>query len=252
MGKKGGRQHLKRKPAPRFWPIHRKEYIWAIKPTPGPHAEAASLPLASVVRDILGYARTKKEAKTIISQGKILIDGHIRNEESFPVGLMDVISIPDAGENFRVLSGQNGLMLHPIEPAESTLKLCRIEDKTTVSHGSVQLNLHDGTNMLITVEDPKNPSEDLYETLNVLQITLPDREITGQLKLAKDAVALITGGQNRGIHGKIVDIEESSEKKRWARLATIEDATGKRFQTILDFIFPVGDAEKTISLPEVK
>jgi small subunit ribosomal protein S4e len=252
MGKKGGSQHLKRKPAPRFWPIHRKEYIWAIKPTPGPHSQATSLPLASVVRDILGYARTKKEAKTILSRGKVLVDGQIRREESFPVGLMDVISIPDAAKTYRVLSHQNGLILHPIEADESGVKLCRIEDKTIVSHGHVQLNLHDGTNMLVPVEDPANPSEDVYQTLDVVKVTLPEREIVGQVKLAKDAVALITGGQNRGIHGQIVDIEEPSEKKRWARLATIEDAAGKRFQTILDFIFPVGDAEKSISLPEVK
>lgn len=252
MGKKGGSKHLKRKPAPRFWPIHRKEYVWAIKPTPGPHSQAAGLPLASVVRDVLGYARTRKEAKTIISQGKVLVDGQVRSEESFPIGLMDVISIPDAEETYRVLSHQNGLILHPVEKDESALKLCRIEDKTVVHRGYVQLNLHDGTNTLIPVEDPNNPAEDIYQTLDAVKVTLPDREIVGQVKLAKDTVALITGGQNRGTHGKIVDIETSSEKKRRARLATIEDAAGKRFQTILDFIFPVGDAEETISLPEVK
>jgi ribosomal protein S4E len=35
-------------------------------------------------------------------------------------------------------------------------------------------------------------------------------------------------------------------------LTTIEDAAGKRFQTILDFVFVVGDGSPSISLPEVK
>jgi ribosomal protein S4E len=72
------------------------------------------------------------------------------------------------------------------------------------------------------------------------------------MKLTKDTTALIIGGKNQGTHGKIVDIEEATGKKRRSLLATIEDTTGKRFQTILDYVFVVGDGEESISLPEVK
>lgn len=61
LGKKGGRRHLKRKPAPKTWPIHRKEQVWTIKPRPGPHPISRCLPLTLVVRDILGFAKTRKE-----------------------------------------------------------------------------------------------------------------------------------------------------------------------------------------------
>jgi len=252
VGKKGGSKHLKRKPAPRFWPIHRKEYVWAVKPSPGPHSLAHCLPLTIVIRDILGFAKTRKEAKTIISKGKVFVDGKIRREETFPVGLMDVISIPDAEASYRVLSHEKGLILHPIDKDETSFKLCRIENKTVVNHGHVQLNLHDGTNKLIQVADPKNPEEDVYKTLDVLKVAVSSGEIVGHIKLAKNAPALIIGGKNRGIYGKIVDIEKATGKKRRLLLATIEDTTGKRFQTILDFVFVVGDGEQSISLPEVK
>lgn len=252
MGKKGGSRHLKRKPSPKFWPIHRKEYVWTVKPKPGPHSLAHSLPLTIIIRDILGFAKTQKEAKAIISKGKVLVDGKIRREKAFPVGLMDVISIPDAKVTYRVLSHKKGLILHPIEKDETMLKLCRIENKTVVDNGYVQLNLHDGANKLIQVLDSKNPNEDVYQTLNVIEISIPAGEIIRQIKLEKDATALIIGGKNMGIHGKIVDIEEEAGKKQRSLLATIEDAVGKHFQTILDFVFVISDGEQTISLLEVK
>jgi ribosomal protein S4E len=76
LGKKGGSTGLKRKPAPRFWPIHRKEFTWVVKPSPGPHSLQNCLPLAIVLRDILGFAQTRKEAKSIVSQGKVYVDGN--------------------------------------------------------------------------------------------------------------------------------------------------------------------------------
>lgn len=252
LGKKGGRRHLKRKPAPGFWPIHRKEYVWTVKSKPGPHALNHSLPLTLVVRDILGFAQTRKEATRIISQGKIIVNGQVRTEGAFPIGLMDVIDIPEAEVSYRVLSHEKGFILHPVEKDETSFKLSRIENKTVVDNGHVQLNLHDGTNKLIRIADPKKPSEDVYETLNAVKVAIPSGEIIGHLKLAKNAPALIIGGQNRGINGRIVEVEEVSGKKRRSLLTTIEDATGKRFQTILDFVFVVGDGSPSISLPEVK
>lgn len=252
MGKKGGSRHLKRKPAPKSWPIHRKEYVWTVKPKPGPHSLEHSLPLAIVLRDILGFAKTRKEAKTIISEGKVLVNGKVRREEAFPLGLMDVLSIPDAEATYRILLHEKGFVLRPIAKDEATFKLCRIENKSVLENGNIQLNLHDGTNKLIQVADPKNPQEDVYQTLNVVKVTIPDGEILEQIKLAKDVAALIIGGQNRGVHGRIVDIEEIAAKKRRILLTTIEDEAGKQVQTILDFVFVVGDKEPSITLPEVK
>ncbi|MEA2090603.1 MAG: S4 domain-containing protein, partial [Thermoproteota archaeon] len=143
MGKKGGSRHLKRKPAPRFWPIHRKELVWTFKPKPGPHPITRCFPLALILREILGVAKTRKEAKKIISKGKVQVDGKARREELFPVGLMDVISIPDVEKSYRILPSSRGLTLHSIKKNEAAFKLCRIENKSIVKGGNLQLNLHD-------------------------------------------------------------------------------------------------------------
>ncbi|MBX5326559.1 MAG: 30S ribosomal protein S4e [Candidatus Bathyarchaeia archaeon] len=252
MGSKGGARHLKRKPAPRVWMVKRKKYTWITKPSPGPHPIDQCLPLTLVLRDFLGFAKTAKEAKTIVAQGKVYVDGKICRDEAYPAGIMDIITIPEAERSYRVLPSPKGLILHPVGKEEAAFKLCRIENKTTVPNGHVQLNLHDGTCALIRVADPKNPIEDTYRTLDTLKINLPTREILGYLKLGKGAHVILVGGKNVGRHGKIVELEETAGQKRRAQLVTVEDNSGNRFQTTVNQVLVVGDTEPSISLPEVK
>lgn len=250
MGGKGKSSGLKRKPAPKFWPIHRKEFTWTVNPTPGPHSVAKCIPLAIVLRDILKFAETRKEAKTIVAQGKICVDGKVQRSDDFPVGLMDVISLREVGKNFCVLPSYKGLILSPIKDEESKFKLFRIEDKTVTNEGQIQLNLHDGSNLLIKVTDHKNPQEDVYETLDTLKIGIPEKQILEHTKMKEKDFAVITGGKNVGKFGRIIEIEKAEGKKRRNALVTVEDEKGTRYQTTLEFIFAIGDAHPLISLPE--
>ncbi|MCW4047020.1 MAG: 30S ribosomal protein S4e [Candidatus Bathyarchaeota archaeon] len=251
MGKKGKTNRLKRKPAPRFWPVHRKEFQWIVKPSCGPHSMDKCLPLALVLRDIVGVAKTRKEAKMIVAQGKVYVDGKVRRKDDFPVGLMDVISMPDMKKFYRVMPSHKGLMLNPISEEEAKFKLFRVEDKTTVSNDTVQIALHDGSNLRVKIENPENPQEIPYATFDVIKASLPDKEVLGSIKIKEGNLAVITGGKNIGKQGKIVEIEKTEAKKRRNALVVIEDEKGNRYQTILDFVFSVGDAEPLISLPEV-
>ena len=250
MGKKGGSTGLKRKPAPRFWPIHRKEFVWVVKPSPGPHSLGNCLPLAVILRDILGVVKTRKEAKKIVSQGKVYVDGKVRREDDFPVGLMDVVSIPDVDKCFRILPSSKGLILHSTDKEEASFKLCRIENKTVVKNGHIQLNLHDGSNTSVKVEDPKNPQEDVYKTLDTLKISLPERQILKHTKLKQNDFAIITGGKNIGKYGKIIEIERAKGKKRGKALVTLDDEKDNRYQTILKLVFATGETQPLVSLPE--
>jgi small subunit ribosomal protein S4e len=249
LGKKGKTARLKRKPAPRFWPIHRKELPWIVKPSSGPHSLQNCLPLTLVLRDILGVAQTRREAKMILAQGKVQVDGKVRRKDDFPVGLMDVISISDMNKYYRLMPSHKGLVLNPISKEEANFKLVRVEDKTTVKNG-MQIALHDGSNMLVKVADPKNPKEVTYDTFDVLKITYPEKQVALSLKTKEGNLAVITGGKNIGKQGKIVEIEKTEAKKRRQALVVVEDAQGVRYQTILDFVFSIGEAEPLIGLPE--
>jgi small subunit ribosomal protein S4e len=248
LGRKGKTARLKPKPAPKFWPIHRKENPWVLKPSSGPHSLQNCLPLSLVLRDMLSVAETRREAKIELYQGKVLVDGKNRKDD-FPVGLMDIISIPAAEKYYRVSASHKGLFLSPISKEETSFKLVRIDDKTTVT-GGVQLNLHDGSNLLVKVIDPKNAQEDIYDAFDVLKLSLPSKEIVGCVKFKEGNLVVITGGKNIGVNGKIVEIEKTEAKKRKNALVIVEDEQGNRYQTILDFVFSLGESQPLKSTTE--
>jgi len=223
-----------------------------VKPKPGPHPISRCISLALIVRDVLGFAKTREEAKAIISQGKISVDGKVQREARFPIGLMDVVSIPDAEKIYRILPSQKGLVLHPIEKDEAGFKLCRIENKSVIKDGHVQLNLHDGRNILIQVKDPKKPGEDVYQTMETLKMSIPDQEVAGHFRLTEGTPAIIVDGKNMGKWGKIVTVEQRPGQNRRSSLITIEDKKGNRFQTTVDYILVVGDTKPSISLQETE
>jgi small subunit ribosomal protein S4e len=198
------------------------------------------------MRDILGVAKTKREVGMILSKGTIMVDGKIRRRADFPVGLMDVISMPDINKFFRVLPSHKGLILSPISKKESEFKLCRVEDKTTIAKGA-QIALHDGSNILVKMSDPKNPKEVLYESFDILKLSLPDKQVVDVAKTKEGKLAIITGGKNIGKQGRIVEIEKTEAKKRRNALVIIEDENGNRYQTILEFIFAIGEDQSLTS-----
>ncbi|MCS7364257.1 MAG: 30S ribosomal protein S4e [archaeon GB-1867-035] len=249
MGKKGPKRHLKRFPSPAFWPIHRKAYKFAVKPNPGPHPLDRCIPLLVIVRDILNYAETAREARRIIKERKIKVDGKVRIDHKFPVGLMDVIEIPDAKEYYRVLPHkQKGFILHPITEEEAKFKLCRIEDKRTVKGGHIQLNLHDGRNHVIKISDPKKPVEDVFKTLDVLKISIPEQDILDHIKFGENSLVMVIGGKNIGLVGKVLKVEKGFGRHR--SIVTIELPSKDIIKTSLLYVFTIGYEEPVISLPE--
>jgi len=243
---------MKREASPKFWPIQRKKFSWAVKPNPGSHPINRCMPLALIVREMFGFAKTRREAKKIISQGSIMIDGKILRDDLFPAGLMDVISIHEIKKDYRVLPSKKGLILHPISKDEAEFKLCRIENKSLLKNGNIQLNLHDGRNLLIRVRDSQKPEEDIYRAFDTLKISLNSREILEHIKMAEGMSAIFIGGDNIGKYGHITSIEKQPSQKRKDTLVTIKDGEGETYQTILNYVFVVGNEEPRISLPQME
>ena len=143
-------KHLKRLNAPRALRLHRKERTWTIRASPGAHALERSIPLGMVIRDYLNLADNYREARRIIAEGDILVDGVKRKNNKYPCGLMDVLSIPKLKKDYRIMFDRRGkLALVPITSKDADWKLCRIENKTIVKGKKIQLNLHDGQNKLV-------------------------------------------------------------------------------------------------------
>ncbi|MEM1584558.1 MAG: 30S ribosomal protein S4e [Nitrososphaerota archaeon] len=238
--------HLKRLAAPPHLDIKVKEYVFTIAPRPGPHPKTECIPLLLILREYLGYAERADEAKKIIKAGKILVDGRIIRDYKFPVGLMDVVSIPDTGENYRILPVyRKGLRLIEIPREESGVKLGKIIRKMHVARARLQLTLHDGRNILF-----KEVTDEVRQinTRDTLKISVPSQTILDHVRLEEGYYALIIRGSKQGLHGRIIEINRDTPYPSKATIRLSETKIGE-VSTILDYVMVVGREKPEIILP---
>ncbi|HYT00932.1 MAG TPA: 30S ribosomal protein S4e [Thermoplasmata archaeon] len=232
------KKHLKRLPAPRSWTVTRKTEFWVLRPSPGPHPIERSVPVGLILRDMLKLCDTAREARHILNNRGVLVDGRVITEPKFPVGLMDVLTLKDLKTHYRMLVDTRGRMaLVALESDDAKWKLCRVEDKTTVPGGKTQLNLHDGRNVLL----PK----DAYKTGTTLKVDLPEQKVAEHFELAAGAPVLVTGGKHVGEIAHVLDVQRTRNPR--ANIVTFKEG----FSTDIDKVFVVGKEAPTIKTPEV-
>ncbi|MEF8873227.1 MAG: 30S ribosomal protein S4e [Candidatus Thermoplasmatota archaeon] len=233
-------KHSKRYDSPtEKWGIPTKESHWAPKPSGGSHPADRSVPLVVVIRDILAYTNTSREAKRVLADRKVEVDGKIVTDKNRPVGLMDIVSIPDLMENYRALFDQKGkIRLKEIDESETGWKLVKIEDKTTLKSGITQYNLHDGRNL--REEDSK-----AYETNDVLKLEIPSQKVLDSYEFKDGMMALITGGKHIGE----IDTIEEREIVKGSQPNFVHFESG--ITTIEDYVFVIGKEMPVIEIPEV-
>jgi small subunit ribosomal protein S4e len=243
MARRGQKKHLKRLPAPKHWPIKRKHGKFTTRTIPGPHPKEESLTLAILLREVLGYAETMREVKALLSTGQVTVDGRVRKEPRYPVGVMDVIHIESSDESFRLIpKTRGGLRLVPIDKDEASFKLCRIEKKMMVPGGRLQMTLHDGRNLVL----PEGKKASDFNTLDTVKIGIPDQSYISTLPLEKGVYAIVTRGKNVGIEGEILSIEHRFGTH--ASIVTLQDTEGNRVQTALEYVFVLGEDKPEVSL----
>lgn len=245
MGKKGPSKHLKRHASPAFWPIHRKEYTWTVKPLPGPHPVQFSIPLGIVLRDLLRYALTMKEVKRILSQGLVKVDNIVRRDHRFPIGFMDILNLVPLNKYYRVIPHPRKFVdLIEIPENETLYKLCRIENKVLVSGGNIQLTLHDGRTVRLKPENNYLLNLSRFDTV---KISVPEGELIDYVKLDNTPLVIVIGGKNIGLTGKLIGLKTA--RKKDLNIASIQKSDGTVFQTILKYVFPIGHEKPLLTLP---
>jgi small subunit ribosomal protein S4e len=226
--------HQKRLSIPKSWKVGKKGYKWVSTTRPGPHSRTRSLPLGIIIRDVLKIVDNSREGKRVLSEGKVLVDGIPRKDLRFPIGLFDVITLPLINESYRMLQDEKGrLMLHKLNETQVN-KLCRINDKTILKGGKVQLNLSDGTNILGSNE---------YGTKDSLILSVPDKQVVKHLQFKVGNLAMVVGGQHSGEIGKIKEIREVKS----SRHNTVAISGETDFETIEDYVIVIGE-----EVPEIR
>jgi small subunit ribosomal protein S4e len=237
VGKKGGRNKLKRLAAPRGWDISRKGERFVFKPLPATHSVSSSYPLGVVVRDLAGMASTSKEIKLAARSGKIFVDGQKRTSPAFPVGLFDVVKIPAEGVAFRLVPTPKGLVLSKVGGQEADRKLCRIKTKVKVKKGHIQYGLHDGRSVL-------NDGLKLSPGDSLL-LEVPSQKVVDQIRLVKGSLGLVLSGDRAGQLGKIQDVKSGTiTRERTVKMAL----PGGDTELPSRLVFPVGTDKPVITV----
>jgi small subunit ribosomal protein S4e len=225
--------HLKRLNAPDSWRITKKTTKFITKTSPGPH-NANAMPIVVWLRDHMGLARTAKEVKQILKQQDVIINGRPCRDPRMGIGIFDIIALPRIGKYYRMLRDVKGRhKTVEIDAEAAQTRLCKIEDKTTISKGRVQLNLRYGANII---------ADNTYKSNDSVVISLKPEDrfkVIDHFPFATGNMAMITGGRHSGKVARIVEIVKTAGSVP-NRIILEDETTKTRFDTITPYIYMIG------------
>ncbi len=225
------KNHLKLIAAPKTWFVRRKKAVFTLRPSPGAHSLEYGMPLGLLLRDELKLASTMAEARKIVNNKETFVDGVVRTDHRFIVGLFDVLSLPKLQKQYRMLLDKKGrLRLAEIAAKEAAVKLLKVTGKTALNGGKIQFNLHDGRNI---VSDAKAQVGDTF------LITLPAATIAKVLPAKAGAKVFLMKGKHAGDVGVLKEIKG---------LEATYTVNGTNIDTAKEYLFVVGDKDLVIAL----
>ena len=193
-------RHQKRLAVPNSWPVERKTSTFTVKAGAGPHGEEG-VPLVVLLRDVLGYVDSRKEARYALNNDAVLVNGDAVSDEQRPIGMFDILAFPSREEYFRVFPDEGGrLALTPIDESAADGRLGKVTNKTVVSGGDVQLTLHDGTNVRVDADAD-------YSTKDSVVVDNESKEIVAHFEYGEGALVTAVAGQHAGRIGEIESID---------------------------------------------
>ncbi|GAB7019945.1 30S ribosomal protein S4e [Halostagnicola sp. A-GB9-2] len=221
--------HQKRLSVPKSWPVERKTETFTVKAGAGPHGEAG-VPLVVLLRDVLGYVDSKKEARYALSEDSILINGDAINDEQRPIGMFDIVAFPDLEEYYRIFPDEGGrLALTPIDADAADSRLGKIDGKQQVTGGDTQLTLHDGTNIIV---------DDEYSAKDSVVIDNEDKSIVAHFPYEEGELVTAVRGNHAGKIGTIEEIEVTQGSG--SNIVTVE-TDDELFETVEEYVFVIDE-----------
>ena len=157
---------MKRVAAPSHWMLSKLGGKYTFRPSAGPHKLRECIPMAILLQNRLKYALCAADVYSIVrdKEGMIKVDGKVKRDPKYPLGIMDVVSIEKTGEFFRILYDVKGrYQAHKIEEKEAKFKLCRVKRKAMGANKIPYIVTHDGR----TIRYPQ-PDIKKYDTIKVI------------------------------------------------------------------------------------
>jgi small subunit ribosomal protein S4e len=223
-------RHQKRLSVPNSWPVERKEQTFTVKADAGPHGEAG-VPLLILLRDVLGYVDSKKEARYALGQDSVLVNGTAVSDEERPIGMFDILAFAEREEFYRVFPDEGGrLSLTPIDADAAGSRLGKVVGKRQVPGGETQLTLHDGATLLTDNESiTRNDS---------IVISNDDNAVVAHFPYEEGALVTAVDGEHAGEIGEIEQIQVTAGS---SDNNVLVDADGDRIETVEAYVVVIDE-----------
>ena len=197
-----------------------------------------------ILKRKLGYSLNNRETTKILKEksNKIMVDGKVRRDPKYPVGLMDVLTIENTKDKFRLFYDEKRrFTLLKIKDKEVNSKLCKIVRYEIGANKIPYIITHDAR----TIRYP-DPAITVGDTI---QYDFEKGVVEKHFKLAVGHKALVTSGNNLGRIGLIQSIVK---KMGNVAVITIKDEAGHVFNTRIGNVFVIGDSKVACTLPKGK
>tara|TARA_Y100000310_G_scaffold45623_1_gene42507 strand:- start:6906 stop:7535 length:630 start_codon:yes stop_codon:yes gene_type:complete len=186
--------HLKRQKANTKMPIARKGTKYVARPLSGLND---SVPVVVALRDMLKLTRTAKEVKSLIRDKKVKINGKLVKDYRESIKLFNLL---EAGDLYKLTILPTKRFV--FEKAKSKDRLCKVIGKKSKKNKKMQINLHDGTNIIY---DKKiNVGDSLYLSA--------ENKVSKTQALEKGSKVFIISGKYTGLESKVDSISDSKAK----------------------------------------
>jgi small subunit ribosomal protein S4e len=241
-------RHQKRLSVPKSWPIERKEGTFTTKAGAGPHGEAG-VPLIILLRDVLGYVDSKKEARYALNEGTVLVNGDVVSDERRPIGMFDIIAFTQREEFYRVFPDEGGrLSLTPISADAADSRLGKVVGKRQVTGGDFQFTLHDGTTLVV---DADTAAE--YATKDSLVVDNETKDIVAHFPYEEGALVTAVAGSHAGEIGTVDEILVTPGSGTNSVTVTQDDGgfeTTEGYVVVIDENFTDGGSDDESDAPD--
>ena len=178
--------HLKRQKATTKLPIPRKGTTFIARPRSNLNN---SVSVVAAVRDMLKLARSTKEVKKMIHNKSLKLNGKLIRDHRESISLFNLLEADKS--YFLTLLPTKKFSLSPSKTSDTTL--CKITNKKILSKDKIQLNCHDGTNLI---------SKDKISVGDSVHIDFSGK-IKKHIILEKGKSIFIMSGKYVGLEGKI-------------------------------------------------
>ena len=223
-------RHQKRLSVPKSWPVERKENTFTVKAGAGPHGEAG-VPLVILLRDVLGYVDSKKEARYALDQDSVLVNGQAVSDEQRPIGMFDIVAFAQREEYYRVFPDEGGrLSLTPIDADAADSRLGKVVGKRQVPGGDTQLTLHDGTTLVSDEEGIAGGDS--------VVVSNDDKSIVAHFPYEEGALVTAVAGTHAGEIGTIEEIQVTPSSSPNNVLVEGDDG---RFETVEEYVVVIDE-----------